>query len=248
MYYSEGALKLRIVGQLLMLSALDRCIENNYQVLMLNTDSIDVMIDENQQKEYRELIDAFAQEQNVKFEHETIDWTIATNINNYIQKAKSGKVKHKGFFKIKEEIPLGDSVNELVVPFALNNYFVNNTPLEETISNPEKYGLHIYDYCCSKKFSKDYEIWHDGKIQQNLNRYYFSKPAPFLLKRKKEGASKRKINATFEHVNVSDPVRMFNNYEELPFAEYKVNYGHYISKARAIVDELEISTKQLTLF
>jgi len=248
LYYPEGALKMRILGQLTILKGIDLCVSKGYKVIMVNTDSIDCIIKDSQEEEYTQLIDSFGKEQNLDFEHEKIIFTVAANINNYIQLSTTGKVKKKGLFKCREDIPLGDSVNELVVPKALENYFINNIPLEETIKNPEKYGLTIFDYCCSKKISHEYDVFYNGSKIQNLNRYYFSHPTPFLFKRKNSTAKKQKANADFEHLHVGESVVIYNKHEPKSWEEYNINYKHYIAKAREIVDLLELKQKQLSLF
>jgi len=164
LYYPEGALKLRILGQLQMLKALDDCVEKGYHVLALNTDSIDVIIDKNQEQEYYDVISKIEKEYNLVFEHDKIKKTIYANINNYLQISEEGYVKKKGFFKHGKDIPLGDSVNEQVVPKALEHYFVKGIPIEEYITNPEKYNISIYDYCCSKKIAKNYAVMYNGKF------------------------------------------------------------------------------------
>lgn len=98
-------------------------------------------------------------------------------------------IKRKGFFKYGNEIPLGDSVNEQVIAKALDLYYSQGISIDESIRNPEKYGFHIYDYCKSNKIAKNYKVWYNEKIVQNLNRYYFSKEAPYLFKRKNEQRS-----------------------------------------------------------
>jgi len=241
LYYPEGALKLRILGQLQMLKALDECIEKGYRVLALNTDSIDVIIDKNQEQEYYDVISKVEKQYNLVFEHEEIEKTIYSNINNYIQLSKSGKVKKKGFYKHGDDIPLGDSVNEQVVPKALELYFIKNIPIEESIMNPDKYGFHIYDYCKSNKIAKNYDVIYENRKIQNLNRYYFSKSRPYLFKVKKE-------KSTYEHVNVGEGVELFNKYEEKSWKDYGINYSHYISKARKIINEVQTEQIQLRLW
>ena len=158
------------------------------------------------------------------------------------------KVKRKGaYFKLtrdedgKSEIPLGDSVNENIICRALTAYFVNGIDIAEYITNPEKYGNHIYDYCLSKKINKGYTVWHNQTQVQNLNRYYFNKNAPYLYKQKKG-------KNTFEHVNKDSGVILFNKFEDKPWEEYKINYPYYISKTRKIIDALQEKQRQGTLF
>lgn len=241
LYYPEGALKLRILGQLIELKAMDECIANNIQVIALNTDSIDVLIDKSRVEEYIRIIDKVGEEYNLIFEHEQIQWTNYININNYIQRGES-KIKRKGQFRYGEDIPLGDSTNEQIIPKVLELYFDKGIPVKESISNPEKYGFHIYDYCVSKKIKRgDYQVYYNGQVIQNLNRYYFSKNSPYLFKKKKE-------KSTFEHVHVKEGVKLFNSYKELSFKEYDINYQYYIKKVNAIIYGLEYSQIQTNLF
>lgn len=140
----------------------------------------------------------------------------------------------------KREVPLGDSCNEQVISKALNAYYVNNIKPKEFITNPDKYNLHIYDFCKSNKISKDFIVYHNNKKQQQLNRYYFSKNQPYLFKQK-HGIG------TMQHVNVNQGVKIFNNYEKKEWINYKINYQYYISSVQKIIDQLN-NMNQLKLF
>jgi hypothetical protein len=157
-----------------------------------------------------------------------------------------GKIKRKGLFLLdfdeegNREIPLGNSVDELVINKALNQFYLDGTKPEDFISNPDKYNLHIYDYCKSNKISKNFTVYWNNEVQQNLNRYYFSRKSPYLFKRKDN-------QGTFQHVNVGEGVWLFNNYEKQTWAQYNINYQYYIRKAQNIIDEIN-HYNQLVLF
>lgn len=245
-YYPEAALRLRVLGQLIMLKALDECIYKGYQVLALNTDSIDCFVDEGQQKEYEEVLDNLASLYKLEFEHECIDFSIYKNINNYIQMNCEGNVKRKGMFKLdfnekgEREIPLGDSCNELVIPKCLNLFYTKGIPIKEIFDNLEKYNISIFDFCISKKISRDYKVIWNNKDQQRLNRFYVSKNAPYLYKRKKD-------KTTLENVLVGFGVQIYNNHTEKPLNEYNIDYRYYISKLNSIILELS-NNNQISLF
>jgi hypothetical protein len=248
LYYPEGALRLRLIGQLLLTKVIEVCLLNNWRVISTNTDGIESIVPIDELDKYYTTIEEVGKQFNVLFEHDQYEFIYYTHVNAYIAKTKKGKLKKKGFYKTKEEVPLGDSVDELIIPLALERYFVNNIPIEETITNPKKYGWTIDLYCCSKKVSKDYAVYYNGEIVQNLNRYYFNKSAPYLLKLKKEGAKKRRANATFEHLNAGDPVILYNEHVDKSWEEYDINYNSYISRTRKIINELKSAKNQLTLF
>jgi len=240
LYYPEGALRLRLIGQLILTKVVEICIINNWQVISVNTDGIEVIIPTQEVSRYYEEVIQVEKDFNLQLEHEVYNKIVYTNVNNYICQTESGKLKKKGFYKTKEEIPLGDSTNELIIAKALEQYFIYNIPIINTIISDKN---HIYDYCCSKKISKDYEVFYNNQKVQNLNRYYFSRPAPLLFKKKKD-----KVNGILENVNAGSPILLFNEFQEKDLKEYKIDYLHYLSKTREIINLIEQKQDQLSLF
>lgn len=185
-------MKLRLIGQLFLTKCIEECIINNWQVISANTDGIEVIVPKKDLDCYKKVIDDVAEQYQLIMEHEYYNKIIYKNVNNYWCITESGKIKRKGFFKLdynedgKREIPLGDSNNEQIISEALNAYYKSNIPIREFISNPEKYNSHIFHYCKSNKIAKNFRVIYNNETQQNLNRYYFSKNAPYLFKQKKE--------------------------------------------------------------
>jgi hypothetical protein len=256
LYSPEHMIALRVFGQLIQLRVLEELTEAGIRVISNNTDGTTAIIPLGKIQEYHEINNKISREFKIDWEYCVIDKIIYTNVNNYIgfiskeymvdsegneiNVKEKPKVKKKGFYKHGNEIPLGDSVNEQAVSKALEFYWRDNIPVEEVLSNPDKYDIHIYDYCKSNRISKDYEVFYLNDKVQNLNRYYFQRKGAYLLKRKKN-----KAKNTFEHVNVGEGVALFNTYEQKSFQEYNVNYQHYIKKAATII--AEINNKQLVL-
>lgn len=246
LYFPEGAMRLRLIGQLILTKCIETCLMNNWQVVSANTDGIEVIVPIEDEEKYYQILDDTIKLFDLKLEHEVYAKIIYKNVNNYIAVTQNGDIKRKGFFKLpfnekgQREIPLGDSCDEIVISKALNAFYTKDIEPKEFISNPDKYDLKIFDYCKSNKISKDFTVYHNGEIQQNLNRYYFSKNAPYLFKRKHD-------IGTFQHVNVGQGVKLFNTYEEKSWDDYKINYQYYITKTQEIIDEIN-RHNQLTLF
>ena len=238
LYFPEGAMRLRLIGQIFLTKAIEVCIINNWQVVSANTDGIEVLVPKNQIDDYENKINQVAKDFNLEFEHEDYNKIIYKNVNNYICETSSNKLKQKGLFVTKPL--LSNSVDELIIAKSLQAYYIENIKPQEFISNPDKYNLHIYDYCKSNKIGKDFIVYWNGKIQQQLNRYYFNKKSPYLFKQK-HGVG------TMQHVNVGEGVEIFNNYEEKTWQEYNINYQYYISKTQKIIDEINL-LNQLSLF
>lgn len=239
LYYPEGAMRLRLLGQLILTKCIEECILNNWQVISCNTDGIEVIVPKNKLDLYYKTLDNCAKSFNLGLEHELYNKIIYKNVNNYLALTENNKIKQKGLF-VSDPV-LGNSVNELVISKALELYYIKGIKPEEVINNPEKYDLHIYDFCKSNKIDKSYSVFHNNIKQQNLNRYYFSKNEPYLYKQKKIGSN------TMQHINVGLGVKLFNKYEDKQFKDYDINNQYYISSIWNIINEIN-NSNQLKLF
>ena len=238
LYYPEGAMRLRLIGQIILTKCIETCIINNWQVVSANTDGIEVIIPKHQLQQYKDILDITCRKFDLDLEHEIYSKIIYKNVNNYIAITQDCKYKQKGLFVPKPL--LGNSVDELVIAKALEAYYTKDISPREFISNPDKYDLHIYDYCKSNKIGKDFIVYWNGEIQQQLNRYYFSKKGAYLFKQKHG-------QGTMQHINVGQPVTLYNNHQQQSWEEYNINYNYYISATQKIIDEIA-NFNQLKLF
>jgi len=256
LYSPEHILALRVFGQLIQLRFIEELNEVGITTLFSNTDGTLVKCPKHLLSKYHEIAKIISDEFKITWEFCKVKSISFVNTNTYIsiieqeymlddnlQKINikdKEKIKRKGFcFKYDDEIPLGDSVDEQVIAKALSAYLINNINPKEFICNPDKYNLHIYDYCKSNKIDKKFKVIHNGQVQQQLNRYYFSKNAPYLYK--------QKPGKNLEHVNVGEGVVLFNTYEKKDWKDYKINYNYYIKKVEKIIDALH-NQNQLTLW
>jgi len=257
LYSPEHILALRVFGQLIQLRFMEELNFHGIYILFTNTDGTLCKVPKNKLNEYHQVAKQISEEFKIEWEFAIIKGIYFQNTNFYLSNIieeymlndnldkinvkTSGKIKRKGkSFRYGNDIPLGDSTDELVIAKALEAYFINKVEPKDFITNPDKYNLHIYDYCKSNKVSKQYTVYWNNQIQQNLNRYYFSKQAPYLYK-------KKNTKQTLDSMNVGEGVILFNNYEEKPWKDYKINYNYYISKTQEIIDKMK-NLNQLKLF
>ena len=256
-YSPEHILALRVFGQMIQLRFMEELNYLGISVLFTNTDGTLVKCPKNKINEYHQVAINIAKEFQIEWEFCLLNGIYFQNTNFYLSDIyqeymlddnlnkinikSEGKIKRKGkSFRYDKDIPLGDSTDELVIAKALEQYFINNIPPTEFITNPDKYNLHIYDYCKSNKVSKQYQVFHNGELQQNLNRYYFSKKGAYLYK-------KKDTKNTLDNMNVGEGVIIFNNYEKKEWQDYDINYNYYIRKTQTIIDKM-YNLNQLTLF
>ena len=236
LYYPEGAMKLRLLGQIQLLILIEKTSLAGYQVVSANTDGIELLIPKGKFKHYLSVVKEVEDQFDIVFEHEQYKSIYYLNVNNYIAVLMNGKTKKKGSTFLTEP-ELGDSNDFLVIPKALEAYFVNRTPVEEFIRNHiNSSDEAIYDYCMCPKVDKSYKVIHNGKEQQRINRFY---PSSDL----NEGYIYKSRYGALHHLLKDSGVTLFNDYVKGP---YKINYDYFVNKCREVINDLE--SKQLSLF
>ena len=235
LYYSEGAMKLRLLGQLQLLMLIEKVSLAGYQIVSANTDGVEVLIPKGKFNDYLLIVKEVEDQFNIIFEHEQYTSIHYLNVNNYIAVLQNGKTKKKGSFVTDPE--LGDSNDFLVIPKALEAYFVQGTPVDEFLkSYINSSDDAIYDYCMSPKIDRSYKVMHNGKECQRLNRFY---PSSNL----NQGYIYKVRGGSLHHLLKDSGVTLFNDYVK---GSYDINYDYFITKCNETINNLE--PKQLTLF
>lgn len=232
LYYPEGAMKLRLIGQLILTCLVEKCILAGYKVISCNTDGIELMLKKEEESHYLELVKEVEQQFNIIFEHEHYKKIVYSSVNDYIAITDKGKIKQKGLFVTNPV--LSNSTDFLVIPKALEAYFLYNIQPSTFIKGHNN----IFDFCASQKVDKSFQvIWNNTK-QQRLNRYYVSKNTPYLYKQK---------DGKEQHMLKGYGVQLYNNHKDKSIEEYNINYDFYIAKTMDIINELQ-RKNQLQLF
>lgn len=241
-------LKTTIVGQLVISKLAESLAEiPNSQILMVNTDGLEIRIPKEHENIYIYICKEWEKQTKLVLEYTEYKKMWIADINNYGSIDFKGKIKNKGRFEVDKVIgsePAYYKDNSFkIVPFALQEYFSKNIPIENTINNHRN----IYDFCGRQIFKgKDYGIItylnNQGILieekQQKTVRYYISNKGASFIKKYAKG--------TNETINVGYQVTIFNKFEQKDWEKYDIDYSFYIKEC---YKEIElINNRQLTLF
>lgn len=131
-----------------------------------------------------------------------------------------------------------------IVPIALKEYFVNNVPMEETITN----HTDILDFCKELKVKRDYETeysfinsdnWIEKEILGKITRYFISGKNGMLLK-------KNVLDGRTTHIDKGYGIKIFNRAYKATMKEYDIDYDYYLMEANKIKNS--VYDGQLSLF
>ena len=245
---------LRISGQLfltvLTMRLLNAC--KSIKLLNLNTDGLMYSVD----KDELSLVDGICAtwEKETRFELETDDiskvWI--KDVNNLLLIKTNGSVKTVGGYLnygISEKGAWSINNNMIIVKKALIEYFVNDTPLEDTINNCED----IFDFQiiakAGSKYSRAYQLVNGEEVPvQKVNRVYSTSDTRYgtLIKVKAIDGSKAKIENLPEHC-------IIDNENQLTIDDIDKEFYINLAKKRLndftgeeIKEEKKMATKKAT--
>lgn len=185
----QYTLQTTINGQLA-LTLLGEWLSEIGEFIMWNTDGSEIIIPRDKEQEYMYICDKWCDLTGINLEHDNYDTLFLRDVNNYIGLYDTGKVKRKGYFCIYEDYKGSWDKNPsgLIIPLAINNYFIHGAPVEETIRSHNN----IHDFLYGIKGGKDYEYWlldisedsvHSiDRLNCRAYRYYISTDGKNILK------------------------------------------------------------------
>lgn len=141
-------MKVTIGNQLMLLMLIEKYLNNDIQVISVNTDGIVALYNKDLQHKILEIDKWWEDITKHTLEYTPYKLFVQTSVNDYITVKTDGKVKYKGDYEIDREIHKNNSMR--IVAMALKEYFINNIPVEETILN----HTNIYHFCKRVKTTK----------------------------------------------------------------------------------------------
>ena len=231
-------------GQLMLLMLAESLIEIGCKIIQLNTDGIFLKYPKSKRQEFEEVMKTWESKTKLVLEEDKYEAFYQYAINDYLaiskgySESKNPKLlKKKGLFI--DKVSLGKGMQPMIIPKAINNYFANNIPVEDTVYNSKD----INDFITYQKVNKKFNIEYNGELITNTNRYYVSKNAPYLYKCEvdQNGNRSRYINML-----KGQGVIIVNNLDDIKDFPKDINYNYYIKEAKKIINKFECV--QLTLF
>lgn len=239
--------KTTINGQLSLLMFIEMLTINlkyPFKLLQANTDGITCLVDNRDIENYYEIGKKWEQITKLELEHSNYKKMFLRDVNNYISIDFDDKIKEKGAYeiikKIGSEIVYHKDTSFRIVPIAVQEYFVNNTSVENTIKNCKN----ILHFLGRQKFNSKFygiierfenkSIFEDILIEntEKVTRYYVSKGSSGggrFIKISKDNDKRIKIHDGF-HVKTMQVLE-----DVIPD---DINYNFYIDEAIKLINPI----------
>lgn len=196
-----------ISGQLYLLELSEHLYEKipNLKIVQLNTDGVMVEFDDEFYSDVLSITKEWEERTGFDLEEDKVARIAQKDVNNYVEVQSDGTAKCKGGYLVKGVSNVGAfKVNNsaVIVATAIKEYFVNGTPVEDTINNCDDVFQYQMIAKAGTKYKESYHLIDDEKHPvQRVNRVYATSDERYgkLYKVKAEDDSTAKIDSLPEH-------------------------------------------------
>ncbi len=229
-----------ITGELSLLMLIEAYELAGIHVISANTDGVTIRIKKTDIAKHYEINEWWSQL--TRYELERTDYTkiIFSTVNDYLAIKTDGEIKKKGDFLTDFELHKNKSAR--IVPIALEQYFINGIPVDDTIRNHRN----IFDFAMRQRATRDFhfEGLSNGKktIYNKLIRFYVSNTGEKLLKVK--NADSTSGAAPVSQVEAGEWLMTVCNHLTPDHSLDNINFSYYIERAEKIINKISYNGKK----
>jgi len=229
-----------ITGEFSLLMLIEAYELAGIHVISANTDGVTIRIKKTHLDKMHEINEWWSKLTEYELERTDYAKIIFSTVNDYLAVKTSGEVKKKGDFLTDFELHKNKSGR--VIPIALERYFIDGTPVSDTIVNHSN----IYDFSMRQRANRDFhfEGRAEGKttVYNKLIRFYVSNTGEKLLKVKNEDSASGA--ASVSQVEAGEWLMTVCNYLEPTHSLDNINHSYYIERAERIINKINYKGKK----
>lgn len=237
LYDRFAQMQVTINGQLMTMTLVEELELNGIHCVSANTDGIVIKLPNDKREIFKEITTRWNELNHMGADGEEYKVLVRRDVNNYLDVQLDDTQEFKGDLDPKMyRKDLSKGYNSPIVAKAVAEYFINNTPVMETLHNCND----ILDFCrtqhVGKKFDLIYDKVIDGEIKtiktQRECRFYISNHGIILQKEDPTGKKSR--------LAAGSVVTILNSLDDKPISERDINYGFYYDECFKIINPIKL--------
>lgn len=232
---AQAFMSVTINGQLLLLMLIESLTMAGIEVMSANTDGVLAKVPVSLEDEYQRICSEWQTSTGFMLEFTDYAQYIRADVNNYVAIKKDGHSKEKGRFV--REIDIHGGYRPPIIAKALYNYFVDGTPVEDTLSTSRD----IYDFCLSQKAGGQFKFELGGQTLQKNNRFFIGTHGQTLVKR---NITTNKLTAVYS----GEAVVLANDLREFTFDPTLIDFTYYLREVNKMIDEIDPPFTFMSMF
>jgi len=229
-----------IGGQIYLLDLIEKLALEGIRCISANTDGIVCLVPDDKQETYQRLCQEWQQKTSLELEFTEYDLYVRRDVNAYLARSTSGKVKTKNVFSYDDSLTVWTfrkGFKYPIVSMALRQYFLDGTPIEKTVGQHEDVHDFMMTERSNAKFVQFFQTVTETIPLQKTNRFIATTKGGIIYKQ----AGPRRTSLLSGRT-----VMVLNDVESAAAQDYPLDYTFYIQEAYKILDKIE--PKQMSLF
>lgn len=239
--------KVTINGQLFLLMLIERLEDAGIHVISANTDGIVTIVPKGLEETADNICHWWEKHLGLELEFTSYSKYITEGVNSYLTVKTDGKKKFKGRMNPKMYLEdLSKGYNSPIVAKAVTEYFINGTPVMETLRNSKS----ILDFCRTQNVNCKYYIEYTHVVDHKMvveevqrnTRFYVSLTGGSLMKVEILGWDENnQPELKKSSLCAGQRVTVCNLVEDKDISELNINYLYYYNECMAIIEPIEQS-------
>lgn len=239
--------KVTINGQLFLLMLIERLEDAGIHVISANTDGIVTIVPKGLEETADNICHWWEKHLGLELEFTSYSKYITEGVNSYLTVKTDGKKKFKGRMNPKMYLEdLSKGYNSPIVAKAVTEYFINGTPVMETLRNSKS----ILDFCRTQNVNCKYYIEYTHVVDHKMvieevqrnTRFYVSLTGGSLMKVEVLGWDENnQPKLKKSSLCAGQRVTVCNLVEDKDISELNINYLYYYNECMAIIEPIEQS-------
>lgn len=239
--------KVTINGQLFLLMLIERLEDAGIHVISANTDGIVTIVPKGLEETADNICYWWEKHLGLELEFTSYSKYITEGVNSYLTVKTDGKKKFKGRMNPKMYLEdLSKGYNSPIVAKAVTEYFINGTPVMETLRNSKS----ILDFCRTQNVNRKYYIEYTHVVDHKMvveevqrnTRFYVSLTGGSLMKVEILGWDENnQPKLKKSSLCAGQRVTVCNLVEDKDISELNINYLYYYNECMAIIEPIEQS-------
>lgn len=239
--------KVTINGQLFLLMLIERLEDAGIHVISANTDGIVTIVPKGLEETADNICHWWEKHLGLELEFTSYSKYITEGVNSYLTVKTDGKKKFKGRMNPKMYLEdLSKGYNSPIVAEAVTEYFINGTPVMETLRNSKS----ILDFCRTQNVNRKYYIEYTHVVDHKMvveevqrnTRFYVSLTGGSLMKVEVLGWDENnQPKLKKSSLCAGQRVTVCNLVEDKDISELNINYLYYYNECMAIIEPIEQS-------
>ena len=238
LYDRFAQMQVTINGQLMVMMVVEALELVGIHVVSANTDGIIVKLPKDKEDEFKQITDAWCEQNKLGADSERYKLFVTRDINNYFDIQSDGSVEYKGALDPKQYLKdLKKGYDMPVVAVAVYNYFANNVPVMETLRNHKD----ILDFCKTQNVGKQFEVIYQVVENNNVKTIYSQRHVRFYVSTKGVVIMKEnKLDGSRSVLASGKPVKILNLLDDKDISERDIDYKYYYEEAYKIINPIKL--------